>query len=247
MSVMAMDIIKLQHVTKAFGKAIVLRDLSLGFSSGQVTCIIGPSGSGKSTLLRTLNLLEYPTQGDLIYRDQIVNQRGANLTQLRAEVSMVFQSFNLFPHMDVLANCMLGPTTVLKRPRAEVETLARQYLGKVGMMDFVHASPLSLSGGQKQRVAIARALTMTPQILLFDEPTSALDPELVGEVLSVMKTLANDGMTMIVVTHEMAFAKEVSDRVIFIDQGQIIEDGTPSQIFDHPTVPRTSEFLKRFR
>jgi ABC-type polar amino acid transport system ATPase subunit len=244
---MAMDIIKLHHVTKAFGKAVVLRDLSVAFSQGQVTCIIGPSGSGKSTLLRTLNLLEYPTQGDLIYRDQIVNQRGANFTQLRSEVSMVFQSFNLFPHMDVLANCMLGPTTVLKRPRAEVETLARQYLGKVGMMDFVHASPLSLSGGQKQRVAIARALTMTPQILLFDEPTSALDPELVGEVLSVMKTLANDGMTMIVVTHEMAFAKEVADRVIFIDQGQIIEDGPPSQIFDHPTVARTSEFLKRFR
>jgi ABC-type polar amino acid transport system ATPase subunit len=244
---MAMDIIKLHHVTKAFGKAVVLRDLTVGFSQGQVTCIIGPSGSGKSTLLRTLNLLEYPTQGELMYRDQIVNQRGANLTQLRSEVSMVFQSFNLFPHMDVLANCMLGPTTVLKRPRAEVETLARQYLGKVGMMDFVHASPSSLSGGQKQRVAIARALTMTPQILLFDEPTSALDPELVGEVLSVMKTLANDGMTMIVVTHEMAFAKEVADRVIFIDQGQIIEDGPPSQIFDHPTVARTGEFLKRFR
>jgi putative lysine transport system ATP-binding protein len=244
---MVMDIIKLNHVTKAFGKVVVLNDLSLGFAAGQVTCIIGPSGSGKSTLLRTLNLLEYPTQGEVIYRDQVVNQRGANLLQLRAQVSMVFQSFNLFPHMDVLANCMLGPTTVLKRPRAEVETLARQYLGKVGMMDFVHASPLSLSGGQKQRVAIARALTMTPNILLFDEPTSALDPELVGEVLSVMKTLANDGMTMIVVTHEMGFAKEVADRVIFIDQGQIIEDGTPEQIFDHPTVARTSEFLKRFR
>jgi putative lysine transport system ATP-binding protein len=244
---MVMDIIKLNHVTKAFGKVVVLNDLSLGFAAGQVTCIIGPSGSGKSTLLRTLNLLEYPTQGEVIYRDQVVNQRGANLLQLRAQVSMVFQSFNLFPHMDVLANCMLGPTTVLKRPRAEVETLARQYLGKVGMMDFVHASPLSLSGGQKQRVAIARALTMTPNILLFDEPTSALDPELVGEVLSVMKTLANDGMTMIVVTHEMGFAKEVADRVIFIDQGQIVEDGTPEQIFNHPTVARTGEFLKRFR
>jgi ABC-type polar amino acid transport system ATPase subunit len=244
---MVMDIIKLNQVTKAFGQAVVLKNISIGFQAGQVTCIIGPSGSGKSTLLRTLNLLEYPTKGEVIYRDQVVNQRGANLHQLRAQVSMVFQSFNLFPHMDVLANCMLGPTSVLKRPKADVETLARQYLGKVGMADFVHASPLSLSGGQKQRVAIARALTMTPNILLFDEPTSALDPELVGEVLSVMKTLANEGMTMIVVTHEMGFAKEVADRVIFIDQGQIVEDGTPEQIFDHPTVARTGEFLKRFR
>jgi len=183
----------------------------------------------------------------MIYQGKPFNVRGANLQTLRAEVTMVFQSFNLFPHMDVLENCVIGPTTVLKRPRAEVATLAREYLKKVGMMEFVHASPLSLSGGQKQRVAIARALTMKPNILLFDEPTSALDPELVGEVLTVMKDLANEGMTMIVVTHEMSFAKEVADRVIFIDQGQIIEDGTPEQIFDHPQQKRTIEFLKRFR
>lgn len=244
---MANDIIKLEHVTKAFGQAVILKDLTVGFQPGQVTCIIGPSGSGKSTLLRMLNLLEYPTTGQLMYQDQPFNIRGADLQRLRAEVSMVFQSFNLFPHMDVLANCVIGPATVLKRPRAEVATLAREYLKKVGMMDFVHASPLSLSGGQKQRVAIARALTMKPNILLFDEPTSALDPELVGEVLNVMKDLANEGMTMIVVTHEMSFAKEVADRVIFIDQGQIIEDGTPEQIFDHPQQKRTVEFLKRFR
>jgi len=244
---MAQDIIKLENVTKFFGNVKVIQDLTLGFQPGQVTCIIGPSGSGKSTLLRMLNLLEYPTSGQMIYQGKPFNVRGANLQTLRAEVTMVFQSFNLFPHMDVLANCVIGPSTVLKRPRAEVATLAREYLKKVGMMDFVHASPLSLSGGQKQRVAIARALTMKPNILLFDEPTSALDPELVGEVLTVMKDLANEGMTMIVVTHEMSFAKEVADRVIFIDQGQIIEDGTPEQIFDHPQQKRTIEFLKRFR
>ncbi len=244
---MAQDIIKLENVTKSFGKVRVIQDITVGFQPGQVTCIIGPSGSGKSTLLRMLNLLEYPTDGQLIYQGNPMNIRGANAQSLRAEVSMVFQSFNLFPHMDVLQNCVMGPTTVLKRPRAEVTNLAREYLKKVGMMDFVHASPLSLSGGQKQRVAIARALTMRPNILLFDEPTSALDPELVGEVLAVMKALANEGMTMIVVTHEMAFAKEVADRVIFIDQGQIIEDGTPEQIFDHPQHKRTIEFLKRFR
>ena len=244
---MAADIIKLNQVSKNFGQTPVIKNITVGFQPGQVTCIIGPSGSGKSTLLRMLNLLEYPTLGEVVYQDQVYNQRGANLQTLRADVSMVFQSFNLFPHMDVLANCMIGPVSVLKRPRAEVATLARAYLTKVGMADFVHASPLSLSGGQKQRVAIARALTMKPNILLFDEPTSALDPELVGEVLSVMKSLANEGMTMIVVTHEMAFAKEVADRVIFIDQGQIVEDGSPEQIFDHPSQQRTIEFLKRFR
>lgn len=244
---MAQDIIKLVNVTKTFGDVQVIKPLTVNFVAGQVTCIIGPSGSGKSTMLRMLNLLEYPTSGALVYQDQIMNAKGANLQRLRAEVSMVFQSFNLFPHMDVLANCTLGPTTVLKKPLRDVTTLATSYLGKVGMKDFVHASPLSLSGGQKQRVAIARALTMQPNILLFDEPTSALDPELVGEVLQVMQTLANDGMTMIIVTHEMAFAKAVADRVIFIDQGAIVEDGTPEQIFDQPKETRTRDFLKRFR
>jgi ABC-type polar amino acid transport system ATPase subunit len=244
---MAQDIIKLDGVSKVFGRSEVIHDVTVGFQPGQVTCIIGPSGSGKSTMLRMLNLLEYPSKGNVVYQGQIMNQRGANVKALRGEVSMVFQSFNLFPHMDVLSNCMVGPINVMKRPKKEVEALAVAYLGKVGMADFIHASPLSLSGGQKQRVAIARALTMKPQILLFDEPTSALDPELVGEVLMVMKTLANEGMTMIVVTHEMAFAKEVADRVIFIDQGQIIEDGTPDLIFTKPIQTRTIEFLKRFR
>jgi ABC-type polar amino acid transport system ATPase subunit len=244
---MVQDIIKLVNVSKAFGDVKVIKPMNLTFQAGQVTCIIGPSGSGKSTLLRMLNLLEYPTTGEVMYQNVILNTQGADVKKLRAEVSMVFQSFNLFPHMDVLANCTLGPTAVLKKPLREVTALATLYLTKVGMIDFLHASPLSLSGGQKQRVAIARALTMQPSILLFDEPTSALDPELVGEVLAVMKALANEGMTMIVVTHEMAFAKEVGDRVIFIDQGQIVEDGPPEQIFEHPQQSRTRDFLKRFR
>jgi putative lysine transport system ATP-binding protein len=244
---MAPDIIKFNHVTKRFGDHVVIRDLNIGFTAGQVTCIIGPSGSGKSTMLRMLNLLEYPSTGTIAYQSHVMQPSGQALRTLRTEVSMVFQSFNLFPHMDVLANCMIGPMTVQKRSRKEVTQLAMTYLSKVGMADFAHASPLSLSGGQKQRVAIARALTMQPKILLFDEPTSALDPELVGEVLEVMKTLASDGMTMIVVTHEMTFAQEVANRVIFIDQGVIVEDGSPQQIFDHPLQSRTSEFLKRFR
>jgi len=244
---MAQDIIRLVDVTKAFDKNIIIPKMNVSFRSGEVTCIIGPSGSGKSTVLRMLNLLEFPTSGQLIYEGSVMNARGQDQQRLRSEVAMVFQSFNLFPHMDVLANCMIGPMKVKGYTSEKAKQLATQFLTSVGMKDYLHASPLSLSGGQKQRVAIARALSMEPKVLLFDEPTSALDPELVGEVLSVMKTLALQGLTMIVVTHEMAFAKDVADRIIFIDKGDIVEDGPPQSVLTQPTHPRTIEFLKRFR
>jgi ABC-type polar amino acid transport system ATPase subunit len=244
---MAQDIIRLVDVTKAFDKNIIIPKMNVSFRSGEVTCIIGPSGSGKSTVLRMLNLLEFPTSGQLIYEGSVMNARGQDQQRLRSEVAMVFQSFNLFPHMDVLANCMIGPMKVKGYTSEKAKQLATQFLTSVGMKDYLHASPLSLSGGQKQRVAIARALSMEPKVLLFDEPTSALDPELVGEVLSVMKTLALQGLTMIVVTHEMAFAQEVADRIIFIDKGDIVEDGPPQSVLTQPTHPRTIEFLKRFR
>ena len=244
---MTLPLFTLESVNKSFGKVPVLHDINLSFYPGQVTCIIGASGSGKSTLLRLLNLLEYPTSGIIRFHDAIIHQKGYSVTTLRSKVAMVFQNFHLFPHLNVLQNCMLGPLHVQKRPRDEVEQTSRMYLEKVGMKAFIQASPNSLSGGQKQRVAIARALTMQADVLLFDEPTSALDPELVGEVLDVMKSLANEGRTMIIVTHEMAFARDVADRILFLDQGQVVVDGTPQEVLQTSTFPRLQEFLKRYR
>ena len=237
----------LHQVSKSFGKVEVIHPLSSTFKAKEVTCIIGPSGSGKSTLLRMLNLLEAPTSGTVIFEGNPYPIGSPLIHQLRSQVGMVFQSFNLFPHLDVLSNCMIGPLKVLKQPEDVVKARAIQYLEKVGMKEYLHASVQTLSGGQKQRVAIARALTMEPKVLLFDEPTSALDPELVGEVLQVMKTLAFEGLTMIIVTHEMKFAQEVADRVIFLDKGEVVEEGTPEYIFSQSTTSRTNEFLKRFR
>jgi ABC-type polar amino acid transport system ATPase subunit len=237
----------LDKVSKAFGKIEVIHPLTLTFQEKEVTCIIGPSGSGKSTLLRMLNLLESPTMGTIVFENKSYPIGSRFIPHLRSQVGMVFQSFNLFPHLDVLSNCMIGPLNVLKQPQEAVKARAIAYLKKVEMGDYIHASIQTLSGGQKQRVAIARALTMEPKVLLFDEPTSALDPELVGEVLSVMKTLAFEGLTMIIVTHEMRFAQEVADRVIFLDKGEIVEEGTPEYIFSQSTTSRTVEFLKRFR
>lgn len=237
----------LHQVSKSFNKVEVIHPLTLTFKAKEVTCIIGPSGSGKSTLLRMLNLLEAPTTGIVIFEGKPYPIGSPLIPQLRSQVGMVFQSFNLFPHLDVLSNCMIGPLKVLKQPEEVVKAKAIQYLEKVGMKEYLHASVQTLSGGQKQRVAIARALTMEPKVLLFDEPTSALDPELVGEVLQVMKTLAFEGLTMIIVTHEMKFAKEVADRVIFLDKGEVVEEGTPEYIFSQSTTSRTTEFLKRFR
>ena len=209
--------------------------------------IIGASGSGKSTLLRCINLLETPTDGQIFFRDQNVLDKHFNPTKYRAQVGMVFQSFNLFYYMTVLQNCMVGQVQVLKRNKAEAEATAMKYLEKVGMTPYIHAKPRQLSGGQKQRVAIARALAMDPEVLLFDEPTSALDPEMVGEVLSVMQELAQEGMTMLVVTHEMAFARDVSSRVVYMNEGVICEEGTPKEVFGNPQKQETKDFLARFR
>jgi putative lysine transport system ATP-binding protein len=244
---MSLPLFTLDTVSKSFGKVPVLHHITLSFYPGQVTCIIGASGSGKSTLLRLLNLLEYPTSGLIRFHEDIIHQRGYSVLSLRTKVAMVFQNFHLFPHLNVLQNCMIGPLHVQKRPRQDVEQTAKMYLEKVGMKAFIHASPSTLSGGQKQRVAIARALTMQADVLLFDEPTSALDPELVGEVLDVMKSLALEGRTMIIVTHEMAFARDVADRILFLDQGHVLVDGTPEDVLQNSTHPRLQEFLKRYR
>ncbi len=241
---MAEKIIELQHLQKQFGTHDVLRDINLSVEKGEVLSIIGASGSGKSTMLRCINLLETPTGGRVLYRGQDVTT--LDLSRYRAKVGMVFQSFNLFNNMTALQNCVTGQTAVLKRSRAEAEEVAMRYLTKVGMAPYIHAKPAQLSGGQKQRVAIARALAMEPEALLFDEPTSALDPQMVGEVLNVMRDLANEGLTMLVVTHEMAFARDVSTNVIFMDDGLVCESGTPEQIFGAPQDPRTREFLTRF-
>ena len=239
-------ILEVRHLSKAFGSHQVLRDIDFTVHSGDVTSIIGASGSGKSTLLRCINLLETPTGGEILFHgENIVSVKGG-ATGYRAKVGMVFQSFNLFNNMTVLKNCMVGQIKVLKRDKAAAEANAMKYLEKVGMAPYINARPSQLSGGQKQRVAIARALAMDPEVLLFDEPTSALDPEMVGEVLSVMQSLANEGMTMLVVTHEMAFARDVSNHVVFMADGVIGEEGTPDQIFNHPTNPRMAEFLSRF-
>ena len=244
---MSEPILTIQHLSKAFGKNVVLRDIDFTVSKGDVVSIIGASGSGKSTLLRCINLLETPTSGDILYHGQNVAGRGVNAPQYRSHVGMVFQSFNLFNNMTVLENCMVGQVKVLKKNKQEARDAAVAYLQKVGMAPYINAKPSQISGGQKQRVAIARALAMNPEVLLFDEPTSALDPEMVGEVLSVMQDLAQEGMTMLVVTHEMAFARDVSNRVVYMNQGVICEQGTPQEIFTNPQRQETRDFLARFR
>ncbi|MBR2027897.1 MAG: amino acid ABC transporter ATP-binding protein [Oscillospiraceae bacterium] len=238
--------LKINHLSKAFGKNVVLRDIDFTVNKGDVISIIGASGSGKSTLLRCINLLETPTSGQIIYNEKDVAAGKVNAPEYRSHVGMVFQSFNLFNNMTVLENCMVGQIKVLKKDKEQARQDAMFYLQKVGMAPYINAKPRQLSGGQKQRVAIARALAMNPEILLFDEPTSALDPEMVGEVLNVMQTLANEGMTMLVVTHEMAFARDVSNRVVYMKEGIICEEGTPQQIFENPQRQETKEFLSRF-
>lgn len=238
-------IIEVDHLKKSFGSNEVLKDIHLEVNKGEVVTIIGSSGSGKSTLLRCINLLEKPTGGKIIYKGENVLEPGYNLPKYRTHLGMVFQQFNLFNNMNVLENCISGQTTVLKRSKEEAKQIALANLEKVGMERYIDAKPAQLSGGQKQRVAIARALSMNPDVLLFDEPTSALDPEMVGEVLKTMNDLAHTGLTMVIVTHEMAFAKEVSDRVIFMDKGVIAEAGTAEDIFVNPKEARTKEFLSR--
>ncbi len=237
-------VLRVEHLQKSFGEHVVLRDISFDVRQGDVMSIIGPSGSGKSTLLRCINYLEDPTGGVIRFHGKNAETEWTP-AQYHAKVGMVFQSFNLFANMSVLQNCISGQMRVLKRGRKESEEKALFYLEKVGMAPYRNARPSQLSGGQKQCVAIARALAMDPEVLLFDEPTSALDPEMVGEVLGVMRELAQSGLTMLVVTHEMAFARDVSQRVIFMDDGLIAEDGTPEEIFVHPKQPRTREFLSR--
>ena len=240
------EILRLEHLEKKFGTHQVLRDISFSVNKGDVISIIGSSGSGKSTMLRCVNLLEEPTGGKIIFEGKDISGKELNLSQYRARVGMVFQQFNLFNNMNVLENCVCPQLTVLHRKREEAEKIARDYLERVGMSAYCNARPAQLSGGQKQRVAIARTLSMSPDIILFDEPTSALDPEMVGEVLDVMQRLAKEGFTMLVVTHEMAFARDVSSRVIFMDGGVILEDAAPEEIFNNPRQPRTREFLSRY-
>ena len=239
-------IIKIEQLEKSFGTLHVLKGIDLEIHQGEVVCIIGASGSGKSTLLRCINLLEEADSGHIWFDGQDLMDLTVNLNALRQKIGMVFQGFNLFNNKSVLDNCTLAPMTVKHIPKAQAEETAIRHLKTVGLEKFIHADSRRLSGGQKQRVAIARALCMEPEIMLFDEPTSALDPEIVGEVLDVMKGLAKEGMTMVVVTHEMAFAKEVSDRVVFMDQGVILEQGTPQEVFGNPKEARTREFLSRY-
>lgn len=238
-------VIEIRSLSKRFGESQVLRDIHFSAGKGEVTCIIGASGSGKSTLLRCINMLESPTSGAVLFHGRDIHNSGISLPEYHARVGMVFQQFNLFNNMTVLGNCMAGQMKVLRRTRAQSEENAMRYLTKVGMDRYVNAKPAQISGGQKQRVAIARALAMDPEVLLFDEPTSALDPEMVGEVLAVMRDLADGGLTMLVVTHEMAFARDVAHRVVFMDDGVIVEDDVPSVIFTNPARERTREFLAR--
>ena len=242
---MSDKIIEINHLKKAFGDHDVLKDIDFSISKGETVSVIGSSGSGKSTMLRCVNLLETPTGGEILFHGKNI-QTELDISKYRASVGMVFQSFNLFDNLNALQNCMIGQTTVLGRDKKTAEKKAMEYLEKVGMTPYINAKPRQLSGGQKQRVAIARALSMDPEVILFDEPTSALDPEMVGEVLSVMKRLAESGMTMIVVTHEMAFARDVSDRVIFMSDGYICEQGTPEEVFGNPQREETKTFLSRF-
>ena len=242
---MSEHILEIRHLSKTFGSHAVLKDIDFTVDQGDVTSIIGASGSGKSTLLRCINLLETLTTGEILFHGQDVTMGKINPSAYRAKVGMVFQNFNLFSNLSVLANCMIGQQKVLKKPKEEAKKRALYYLNKVGMAPYINARPDQISGGQKQRVAIARALAMEPEILLFDEPTSALDPEMVGEVLDVMKSLASDKMTMLVVTHEMSFARDVSTHVVYMADGIIEEEGEPSKIFTNPESLRTREFLKR--
>lgn len=239
------NIIDIRHLRKSFGEREILKDINIKVDGGEVVCIIGASGSGKSTLLRCINLLEIPSGGEILYRGKNILEDGSSVSAYRTKLGMVFQQFNLFENHNVLSNCVVGQMKVLNRSRKEAEETALKYLKVVGMDQYVHAKPKQLSGGQKQRVAIARALSMEPDVLLFDEPTSALDPEMVGEVLKVMRDLAEAGLTMIVVTHEMAFARDVSNRVIFMDEGVIVEEGDPKDIFNAPKEERTRTFLQR--
>ncbi len=243
---MSEQILEVRHLSKFFGKNEVLKDIDFNVNTGDVTSIIGASGSGKSTLLRCINLLETPSSGEILYHGKDVTKGGISQSAYRAKVGMVFQSFNLFNNMTVLDNCIIGQQRVLKISKEEAKETAMNYLGKVGMTPYINAYPRQISGGQKQRVAIARALSMNPEILLFDEPTSALDPEMVGEVLSVMRSLAEEGMTMLVVTHEMGFARDVSSHVVYMADGVIVEEGSPKDIMVDPQNPRTREFLSRF-
>ena len=239
-------ILQVNHLSKSFGTHEVLKDIDFTVKKGDVTSIIGASGSGKSTLLRCINLLETPSSGEILYHGENVASRGVNAPKYRSHVGMVFQSFNLFNNMTVLENCMVGQIKVLKRSKEEAKNNALVYLDKVGMTPYINAKPRQISGGQKQRVAIARALAMSPEMLLFDEPTSALDPEMVGEVLAVMQQLAREGMTMLVVTHEMAFARDVSNHVVYMANGVICEQGSPEAIFGDPQKQETKDFLSRF-
>ena len=241
-----MAILEIKHLSKSFGDHEVLKDIDFTVNPGDVTSIIGASGSGKSTLLRCVNLLETPSSGEILYHGKNVVGRGVNQPEYRTHVGMVFQSFNLFNNMTVLENCMVGQIKVLKRNKEDARAAAMKYLDKVGMAPYINAKPRQISGGQKQRVAIARALAMNPEMLLFDEPTSALDPEMVGEVLTVMKELAQEGMTMLVVTHEMAFARDVSTHVVYMADGVICEQGAPDEMFGHPQKRETQDFLARF-
>ncbi len=244
---MADTILEIRHLSKSFGSHEVLRDIDFTVSKGDVTAIIGASGSGKSTLLRCVNLLETPTSGEILFHGKDVTGRGVNAPEYRSHVGMVFQSFNLFNNMSVLENCIVGQVKVLKKGRDEAKENALRFLQYVGMAPYINAKPRQLSGGQKQRVAIARALAMGPEVLLFDEPTSALDPEMVGEVLNVMQQLASGGMTMLVVTHEMAFARDVSNHVVYMNQGVICEQGSPAEVLGNPQKQETKDFLSRFR
>ena len=239
-------VLQVQHLSKSFGSHEILRDIDFSVHAGDVTSIIGASGSGKSTLLRCINLLETPSDGHILFHGQDMAGRHTNAAAYRAKVGMVVLSFNLFNNMTVLQNCMVGQIKVLKKKPDEAREMALRYLRQVGMAPYINARPQQLSGGQKQRVAIARALAMQPEILLFDEPTSALDPEMVGEVLSVMRQLAKEGMTMLVVTHEMAFARDISTHVVYMNGGVICEEGTPQQIFNNPQKAETRDFLARF-
>ena len=240
-------ILEIKHLGKSFGSHEVLKDVDFTVNKGDVISVIGASGSGKSTLLRCVNLLETPSSGEIWYNGKNVLDSSVKAPEYRSHVGMVFQSFNLFNNMTVLENCMVGQTKVLKRSKEEARAVSLEYLQKVGMLPYINAKPRQLSGGQKQRVAIARALAMGPEILLFDEPTSALDPEMVGEVLTVMQQLAQEGMTMLVVTHEMAFARDVSNRVVYMNQGVICEQGSPEELFGNPQKQETKDFLARFR
>lgn len=239
-------VLEVKHLVKYFGEREILKDIDFNIHKGDVVSIIGASGSGKSTMLRCINMLEVPTSGQIMYMGEPITDTDKAITLYRTKVGMVFQQFNLFNNMTVLQNCMVGPVKVLKQDKEVARKTALKYLDKVGMAQYINAKPSQLSGGQKQRIAIARALAIEPQVLLFDEPTSALDPQMVGEVLAVMRDLAKEGLTMIIVTHEMAFARDVSTRVVFMADGVIAEDAPPNELFNHPKNPRTKEFLSRF-